>query len=617
MTLRKMAAILGTATCTTGIALAAGESITVTTLNDRTDVPTSATVDDLPGPDGLVSFREACYAVNNTAGPQRIEFAIPQSEWWLLADVAVLRLERGTFSLTDDGTVVDFTTQTIFTGDTNPDGNEVGIYGLQPNGWGAPAIHISGNDCTVVGLDRVMQRGYGVQIAGNFNRVVGCTISGPLYAGVAINGYFGGLPATGNIVGGTLPGERNILSGGNSGVRIDGPSLDNVVIGNQLSGPAAGIELRGAFDNDPIGTRIGGYLPEERNVIAGAGRYGQEGFPTGAQIALVSAHGTEVIGNYVGTNAEGSARVTQRSPVGISIRNSTDTLIEDNLVSGIHVVGINHAAGNIYGTGVAIAASTGTVMLGNRIGTDATGTLPIPNRAGVGIGSFPGQGTTTDLVFGTTDLGAGNIVAFNELEGVSLGSDVSGITISGNAIFSNGGLGIELQGNANHRQLPPVIVSAVLTGGRLAVQGEIVGPAGTYTVELFGNRGCDNPGEGQTYLGSLVVDGTGNPTAFSATIEVVTDDVAAVTATATRDLTAESSAFSECILVEASLALGDLNCDGAVTVSDINPFVSALTDMHGYKAAFPGCDPMSADINNDGTVSVADINGFVEMLTAQ
>ena len=39
---------------------------------------------DLPGPDGRVSFREACTAANNTTGPQTIAFAIPDEpgqEW--------------------------------------------------------------------------------------------------------------------------------------------------------------------------------------------------------------------------------------------------------------------------------------------------------------------------------------------------------------------------------------------------------------------------------------------------------------------------------------------------------------------------------------------------------
>ena len=107
-----------------------GETVTVTTLNDVSDFSGNQQVADLPGPDGRVSFREAVNAANNTTGPQTIAFAIPVSEFWLLSDVALLKLEEGTFFLRDSGTTVDFSTQAVNIGDTNPNGPEVGVYGL-------------------------------------------------------------------------------------------------------------------------------------------------------------------------------------------------------------------------------------------------------------------------------------------------------------------------------------------------------------------------------------------------------------------------------------------------------------------------------------------------------
>ena len=61
--------------------------------------------------------------------------------------------------------------------------------------------------------------------------------------------------------------------------------------------------------------------------------------------------------------------------------------------------------------------------------------------------------------------------------------------------------------------------------------------------------------------------------------------------------------------------LGDMNCDGIVSVSDIAGFVLALTDPAGYAAAFPDCDINNADINGDGFVTVSDIGPFVLLLT--
>ncbi|MGE3181932.1 MAG: hypothetical protein AB7N71_09895 [Phycisphaerae bacterium] len=60
---------------------------------------------------------------------------------------------------------------------------------------------------------------------------------------------------------------------------------------------------------------------------------------------------------------------------------------------------------------------------------------------------------------------------------------------------------------------------------------------------------------------------------------------------------------------------GDLNCDGLISVSDVGPFVMALTDPAGYSAVFPDCDITNGDLNDDGVVSVGDIGEFVALLT--
>ncbi len=62
-------------------------------------------------------------------------------------------------------------------------------------------------------------------------------------------------------------------------------------------------------------------------------------------------------------------------------------------------------------------------------------------------------------------------------------------------------------------------------------------------------------------------------------------------------------------------SLGDMNCDGFVTVGDIGPFVLALTDPAGYALQYPECDINNGDINMDGFVTVGDIGAFVALLT--
>ena len=48
---------------------------------------------------------------------------------------------------------------------------------------------------------------------------------------------------------------------------------------------------------------------------------------------------------------------------------------------------------------------------------------------------------------------------------------------------------------------------------------------------------------------------------------------------------------------------GDLNCDGAVTFDDINPFVAALSGRATYYGQWSGCNWMNADCNADGQVN--------------
>lgn len=66
---------------------------------------------------------------------------------------------------------------------------------------------------------------------------------------------------------------------------------------------------------------------------------------------------------------------------------------------------------------------------------------------------------------------------------------------------------------------------------------------------------------------------------------------------------------------DPAFALGDMNCNGVISVTDIAGFVLALTDAAGYPVQYPACDVQLADVNGDGTISVGDIGTFVGLLT--
>lgn len=61
--------------------------------------------------------------------------------------------------------------------------------------------------------------------------------------------------------------------------------------------------------------------------------------------------------------------------------------------------------------------------------------------------------------------------------------------------------------------------------------------------------------------------------------------------------------------------IGDMNCDGVISVSDIGGFVLALTQPEVYDAVYPNCRRSNGDVNGDGFVTVGDIAGFVALIT--
>jgi titin len=565
------------------------ETITVTTCNDVSDFSGSQQVSDLPGPDGRVSFREACTAANNTAGGQTIAFAIPVADFWGgWTTVALLKLEQNAFFLTDSATTVDFSTQTANIGDTNPTGPEVGIYGLQPNGAGVAAIFVKGDNCVIKGLGLIYQRGYGVELVGDNNRVIGSQITGAYNAGVNIEGSGATIP-TGNIVGGTAPGEGNYLTG----LTIRGPAENNIVIGNTIIG---GVDVIGSTQYGVIvrNNRIGGPTPAERNVISGAGHYGEEGYPDGEQVTIVDADGTIIEGNYIGTTVDGMARYPQQiGPVGVEVRDSRATTIRGNLIAGLRTVGTNHYSGQIFGQAVYVGATNAstydTVIEGNTIGLAADGVTPIVTRSGITVSPM----SSNYHAFGTQI--ASNHIAGVETTAVVIGSQENGVTITGNSIHDSGGLGIDLFYNfngiggvtlndpgdgdtgGNGLQNFPVLQSAATSGSAVMVQGTLdSSPSAQFMVEFFASPSCDPSGfgEGAAFIGSTPVttDGMGHA-AFSLTLPAAVAVGTRATATATRLSTGDTSEFSACVAVTSAVQVVSVvsrKTHGGLGAFDIN-----------------------------------------------
>ncbi len=272
----------------------------------------------------------------------------------------------------------------------------------------------------------------------------------------------------------------------------------------------------------------------------------------GFGIFLDGGVGNVIQGNYIGTDVTGTVDLGN-SYDGVAMVNSSGNLIGGPLPSQRNVISGN----NRYG--VSIGNTGGNTVQGDFIGTNAAGTGALGNSShGVWICCSAGNNTVTF-----------NIIAYNGGDGVSMQYPNQGMTgnaVLANAIYSNGGLGIDLEddgvtpndpqdpdGGVNNHQNFPVLTSATSPlGGAPTIKASLNSTANTsFILKFFANTFCDPSGygEGQTFIVStnVVTDGVGD-VAFSATLFVGTLLGAFVTATAT-DPSGNTSEFSQCIAV--------------------------------------------------------------------
>ncbi|MBX7221352.1 MAG: fibronectin type III domain-containing protein [Blastocatellia bacterium] len=397
-------------------------------------------------------------------------------------------------------------------------------------------------------------------VQGNFigTNVGGTAPLGNVRSGVFIN------DAPNNAIGGMIGGSKNVISGNNTGpsggfagVAITGAgATGNVVQGNAIGTNATGTT---AIPNGEMGVRIGfeaqnnmvgGTSPTERNVISGNLSHG----------VLLDNHmtpsGNQVQGNFIGTNASGSAALGNGGD-GVYVVQSNGNLIGGTVAGSGNLISGN--AGN--GVRIEFAQSVGNTVSRNQIGTDLAGTGGIPNTGrGVAI-----KDANNNVVGGINN---GNLIAFNGSTGVAIESTATGTVIRSNSIFQNGGLGIDLGANGvtandsgdadsgpNTLQNFPVLTSVTGGAGTLTVTGNFNSTANTlFVIDFYGNTACDGSGngEGESFLGTMMVttDTGGNATInFNQTVPSVPF---AVTATATSTGASQNtSEFSTCVPVGA------------------------------------------------------------------
>ena len=252
-------------------------------------------------------------------------------------------------------------------------------------------------------------------------------------------------------------------------IRVEGDG--SIIEGNYLLSAPGGT---GVFISSATGNRIGGTSALERNVIGG-------GF-IGIWLA---GEGNQVRGNLIGVDADGSSPLSM--DIGITI-DGTGNLIGGSLPQAGNVISATEI-------GVRIQSGDQNTLQANRIGTDVTGMVAVPNLVGVqvrtsnntiggptseesnlisgneeaGLQLLSGSGNLVESnLIGTDATGtaalangenpnepgvyvlasgntlARNTIAFNRAAGVYVANPATGVRITENSIFSNGTLGIDL-----------------------------------------------------------------------------------------------------------------------------------------------------------------------------
>ena len=342
------------------------------------------------------------------------------------------------------GTTIDGATQTAFTGDTNASGPEIVLNGALQN------------DPSTYGL--------GLRL----------TESNITIRGLVINGF-----STQGIL---------VTGGGATGCTVAGCYIGTNAAGTATSANTfSGIEINaGATSN-----RIGGTTAATRNVISGNASQG---------IALRDAGttGNSIEGNYIGTNAAGTAALANGTAfhfAGVEISNGANA----NTVGGTAAGARNVISGNT-GQGVAIIASNGNVVAGNFIGTNAAGSGAIPNTyAGAEIFG----GAQFNMIGGTT-VAARNILSGNASQGAAIdgagtsnnviAGNYAGLNAAGTAALPNAYAGAEIFGGATGNTIGGTVAgSGNVLSGNLG-QGVALTGAGTSGNVVAGNHIGTNPG---------------------------------------------------------------------------------------------------------------------------
>ncbi|MCI0684007.1 MAG: DUF4114 domain-containing protein [Gemmataceae bacterium] len=350
-------------------------------------------------------------------------------------------------------------------------------------------------------------------------------------SGLVLNGAANGSAVRGLAINrfGANPNRAGIEMAGSN--FIEGNFLGTDVSGTLDLGNGTGAIISTSLGAASAST-IGGTTAAARNLLSGNSR--------GVELRLnpsgSSPDNNRIQGNLIGTDITGT-RVLGNSDMGILM--GTHKGVDSGNPSGTMIGGAVPGAGNVISGnglngGVSIDASTATVIQGNFIGTDVTGTRALGNNStGVRMNS-----AFDDLIIGAHIGGLAaaerNLISGNAGTGLSLGTLVEGALVQGNYIgtdvtgtldLGNGGHGVfilngatALIGGTDPNAGNIIGFNGGTIQGVVARTGGVVVGAGA-TAAILGNSifAAKTIVSGSTIAGGLGIDLTGADNAVGVT----------------------------------------------------------------------------------------------------
>jgi hypothetical protein len=208
-------------------------------------------------------------------------------------------------------------------------------------------------------------------------------------------------------------------------------------------------------------------------------------------IHLTGAGNDRIAGNFIGTDPSGSVFFEGNFNDGVEIVNTGN-----NTTGGTSPAARNVISANFFGGIEIFNGSTGNLVQGNYIGTDAAGLAPLGNFEGILLEGAP---RTT---IGGTAAGAGNVISGNLLEGIDI--EFAGLNLVQHNFIGTDRTGTQPLGNVEDGVVITSVDAANNTvGGTAAGAGNVIafnGASGVAVLDPFSS----NTNVGNAILSNLI-----------------------------------------------------------------------------------------------------------------